>query len=163
MAVAEEQQRRFGNDLQVEEQRPVLDIVEIVAGTLLDRGVAAQAVHLRPAGDTGLLDVATHVSGDALRKLLHEMRPLWPRPNYAHLTEQPIEELGQLTQPVVALEPTDAGDSWVVLRRPDRAALGLGVGHHRAELERIEWQTIQADALLGKKDWTARAELDQHG
>src|SRR5687768_15200469 len=38
-------------NLEVELQGPVLDVVEVVLDPLLDRRVAAPAVHLRPTGD----------------------------------------------------------------------------------------------------------------
>src|SRR6202023_3803110 len=59
-------------DLEVEGQGPVLDVVEVVLDALLDRGVAAPAVHLRPAGDAGLDAVAEHVARDLVLELAHE-------------------------------------------------------------------------------------------
>ena len=64
------------HDLEVEPQRPVLDVVEVVLDALLDRGVAAPAVDLRPAGEAGLHLVAQHVLRDPLLELLDEERPL---------------------------------------------------------------------------------------
>src|SRR5436190_18911901 len=40
-------------DLQVEQERPVLDVVEVVLDADADRSVAAPAVDLGPAGDAG--------------------------------------------------------------------------------------------------------------
>src|SRR5205823_4239023 len=42
------------HDLQVEPEREVLDVVVVPLRAVLDRGLAAQAVHLGPAGDPGL-------------------------------------------------------------------------------------------------------------
>src|ERR1044071_3662750 len=42
------------HDLQIEGDRPVLDVIEIEFNPLLERGVAAPAVDLRPPGDAGL-------------------------------------------------------------------------------------------------------------
>src|SRR4029450_2165111 len=64
MVLAEAVEQREDQDLQVEPQRPVLDVVEIELDALLDRGVAAPAVHLRPARHAALDAVAAHVLGD---------------------------------------------------------------------------------------------------
>src|SRR5690242_15523891 len=66
---------RQPHDLQVERDRPVLDVVEVVLDALLDRGVAAPAVDLRPAGQAGLDLVAQHVLRHPLLELLDEERP----------------------------------------------------------------------------------------
>src|SRR4051812_41269174 len=52
--------QRQPHDLDVERDRPVLDVVEIVLDPLLERRVAAPAVDLGPAGDPGLDLVAQH-------------------------------------------------------------------------------------------------------
>src|SRR5262245_46099639 len=41
------------HDLQIERHRPVLDVVEVVFNTFLQRGIPAPAVDLRPPGDAG--------------------------------------------------------------------------------------------------------------
>src|SRR5688572_21969736 len=70
--LAEAAQQREDQDLDVEQQRPVLDVVEVVLDPLLERGVAAPAVHLCPAGDAALDPVPDHVLRDLLLELLHE-------------------------------------------------------------------------------------------
>src|SRR5436305_13210544 len=60
----EHQPEGLHHDLDVEEGGPVLDVVEVVARALLDRGVAAQPVDLGPAGDARLLVVAVAVARD---------------------------------------------------------------------------------------------------
>src|SRR5258708_3484332 len=67
---------REPHDLQVERDRPVLDVIQVVLDALLERGVAAPAVHLRPARDSGLHLVAQHVLRDAVFELLDEVRAL---------------------------------------------------------------------------------------
>src|SRR5262245_54110741 len=49
------------HDLDVEADRPVLDVIQVVLDPLFERRVAAPPVHLRPAGDAGLHLVAEHV------------------------------------------------------------------------------------------------------
>src|SRR5439155_22153814 len=60
--VAEAQPESLDEDLQVEAERPALDAVEVVLDALLDRGVAAPPVDLRPPGDPGLHLVTQHVA-----------------------------------------------------------------------------------------------------
>src|SRR5689334_6108737 len=44
VAVAEDEDDRLGDDFEVEEEGPVLDVVEVVAGAFLDARIAAQPV-----------------------------------------------------------------------------------------------------------------------
>src|SRR3954463_8602940 len=64
------------DDLEIEPDRPVLDVVEVVLDALVERRVAAPAVHLRPAGHAGLHLVPQHVLRDAVLELLDEVRTL---------------------------------------------------------------------------------------
>src|SRR5919197_6214759 len=50
MFVEEAADEREPHDLEVEPDRPVLDVIQIVLDALFDRGVPAPAVHLRPTG-----------------------------------------------------------------------------------------------------------------
>src|SRR5512139_3031860 len=83
-------------DLEVEGERPVLDVEDVVLDALLDRGVAAPAVDLRPAGEAALDLVAQHVARDALAELVDEDRPLRARPDEAHLPAEDVDQLRQL-------------------------------------------------------------------
>src|SRR4051812_27423862 len=53
----EQRERRAGEDVEIEQQRPVLDVEEVVLHASLDFlggiGLTAPAVNLRPAGDAG--------------------------------------------------------------------------------------------------------------
>src|SRR5512139_4320140 len=89
-------------DLQVEEEGPVLDVVEVMLDALLDRRVAAPAVPLRPAGPAALHAVAPHVLRDALAELLDDGRPLGPRADEAHVADEDVDELGELVEVVLA-------------------------------------------------------------
>ena len=64
----EQRERRLEQDVEVEQHRPVVDVVEVVLDALLDLlggvGLAAPAVDLRPAGDAGLDLVAGEVAVD---------------------------------------------------------------------------------------------------
>jgi hypothetical protein len=60
-------------DLEIEGERPVFEVVEIVLDAVLDGGVAAEAVDLGPAGHAGAGDVAGHVVADVVLELLDEV------------------------------------------------------------------------------------------
>src|SRR4249919_2191251 len=49
-------------DSQVEPGRPMLDVVQVVLYPQRDVGVAAQVVHLRPAGDASLHQMLLHIA-----------------------------------------------------------------------------------------------------
>src|SRR3970282_2268865 len=94
--LVEDRAPRAPQDLDVEAERPVLDVIEVVLDALLDGRVAAPAVHLRPSGHAALHLVAQHVPGDALLELLDEARPLRARPYQGHVALEHVQELRQL-------------------------------------------------------------------
>src|SRR3954470_24469993 len=61
-----ERERRHRQDVEVEQHRPVLDVVKVMLDArlnlLLAVGLAAPAVDLRPAGDAGLDAVAREIA-----------------------------------------------------------------------------------------------------
>src|SRR5688572_33381565 len=74
--VAEHTNEREEQDLQIEAHRPVLDVIEVVLDPALERGVAPEAVHLRPSGDPGLHVMAQHVPRNRGAEAVHEDRLL---------------------------------------------------------------------------------------
>src|SRR5690349_12638593 len=84
------------HDLEVERQRPVLDVVEIELDALFERCVAAPAVDLGPAGDASLHLVAEHVGRNAVLELLDEERSLGARPDDGHVAAEHVPELRHL-------------------------------------------------------------------
>src|SRR5688572_9120614 len=143
---------REPHDLQIESHRPVLDVVQVVLDTLFERGVAAPAVHLRPAGDTRLHLVAQHVLRDAVLELLHEEGAFRPRADDRHLTFEDVPELWQLVEVEAAQPAADRRRARVVFARPHRPAGVFGVVLHRAELVDGEWPAVEAHALLRVED-----------
>ena len=153
---------REPHDLQIEAHRPVLDVVQVVLDALLERRVAAPAVHLRPAGDAGLHLVAQHVLRDLVLELRDEMRPLRARPDDRHVAAQHVPELRQLVDVRAAQELAErrhAADRRSL--RPHRPGLALGVVVHRAELDDRERLAVEAHPLLAVEDGAARRELDE--
>src|SRR5438552_1838896 len=70
--VEEHPEERHADDLEVEPEGPALDVLDVVFDAFLERGIAAQPVDLRPAGDAGLDLVPQHVAGHRLPEPLHE-------------------------------------------------------------------------------------------
>src|SRR3954467_3161494 len=66
-------EKREAHDLDVERDRPVLDVIQIVLDPLFQRRVAAPAVDLCPARDPGFHLVTKHVLRDAMLELLDEV------------------------------------------------------------------------------------------
>jgi len=84
---------RLCQDLEVEGQRPVFEIVQIVLDAFADAGVAAQAVDLAsPSSRLG--HVPPHVAADVLLELLDEMRPLGAGSHEAHLAFSTFQNCG---------------------------------------------------------------------
>jgi hypothetical protein len=67
---ANERKRRLRDDVEVKQNRPVLDVIEVVLDAALNLflavGLAAPAVDLRPAGDARLDTVAREITVDRL-------------------------------------------------------------------------------------------------
>ena len=99
--------RRLGDDLEVEPQRAVGDVLEVVRELLGPRHLARQA-QLGEAGDPGRHDQALPVGGDLRRELLEEQRPDRARADDAHLAAQHVPELRQLVELGGAQDPPDA-------------------------------------------------------
>src|SRR5215472_3930690 len=96
MFVEEAFDDREPDDLQVEADRPVLNVIKVVLDSLVERRVAAPAVYLGPARHAGLHLVAQHVLRNAVLELLDEMRALRPRADNRHVAAQDVPQLRQL-------------------------------------------------------------------
>ncbi len=87
-------------DPHIEPDRPVLDIEQIVFHARVHqvdgRRLAAQPVHLGPAGDPRLDPVAVQVAIDAGRVILDVRDRVWPRPH--GMSPRSIDELRQLVE-----------------------------------------------------------------
>src|SRR5205085_9681679 len=97
---------RVEQDRQVEQERLVLDVEQIVL-QLLQRileGAAVPIIDLRPARQSRLHDVTLLEVRDLLRQVVHEMRPLRPRADQRHVAGQHVEQLRQLVEARLADE-----------------------------------------------------------
>src|SRR5690606_41009748 len=93
---------RLQHDLDVPQQRPVPDVMQVVFDAFLHFlqgiGFTPPAVDLRPAGDTWLDLVAQHVALDLFPVELVVGHRMGSRPHDRHAALQHIEELGQFIQ-----------------------------------------------------------------
>ena len=101
-------------DLQIEPERPMLQIIEVVLNPLANRSVASPAADLSPPSNTRLQRMPRHVAGNISPKNLNEVRPLRARSNQAHVSAQHIDELRQLVQPRRPQNSAQTGDPFVL-------------------------------------------------
>src|SRR3954452_14261849 len=102
----QQRDRRFQQDVDVEQHRPVLDVIQIELDALLDFlfivDLAAPAVDLRPAGDARLDAMAREIAVDrlveqpALQLALYRMRPRTDQRQVAR--EHHVEQLRQFVE-----------------------------------------------------------------
>src|SRR5678815_2844199 len=103
------------------------------------------------------------IVGNRFVQLLDELRALRARPDEAHLSAQHVQDLRQLVDARGTDERADAGDAAVVLLRPLRLPVALGVLAHAAELEQLEWLPVLPDAHLTIQDGRAPAVAQLDG
>src|SRR5690606_5111913 len=151
--------RREEQDLQVEHERPVLDVIEVEFGAHADLFIrihlATPAIDLRPAGDAGLDAVAGEVSVHDLRieKVVRLRRDrMRARSHQRQAAHERVEELRQLIDRRLADEAADAGHARIV---PGHGFLRRRVGLvriHGAELVDLDLLIVEAVALLLEED-----------
>ena len=122
---------RLHHNLEIQLERDILDVVEIVfepfarnADHIL--GVEVELVlGLRPAQQARLDIEAPAVEGDLLLELIDEERPLGAGADQAHIAAQEVDALRDLVQVQSAQNLADAGHPWILALDPNRAGLGL--------------------------------------
>src|SRR5215210_5767815 len=148
-------------DLDVEPERPVLDVVVVPLDPVGEGRLAAEAVDLGPAGDPRLDAVPFRVAVDASLEALDVVHPLGTRADERHLADEDVPELRQLVEREAPEEASDAraalfGDRLleVSARKLLVGPVGVGLaGHvgpaaHGAELDHPEGLPVAADAQL---------------
>src|SRR5262245_3955215 len=157
--IEEDPPHRERDDLEVEPERPVLDVLEVELDALLERGVAPQPVDLRPAGHAGLHLVPQHVAGDGPAELLDEEWALRSGTDDAHLAAQDVHELGQLVEAEPAQDRAERHATRIVRGCPHRPAPRLRIDAHGAQLEHAEPLAVEPHPLLPVEHRPARREL----
>src|SRR3954469_19718702 len=144
-------------DLEVEPQRPVVDVVVVELDAIGDRTLTSQALDLRQARDPGADAVTLGVAGQVRLEHLHVLRALRARADEAHLTTGDVEELWQLVERCSPQPPADAGAAADALAPAGRPTIEGNEGgrrrllDHRAELQDVERPTVATDAALAEK------------
>src|SRR6266850_1170319 len=164
--------RGVDEDPEIEPQRHVLDVVEVVAHLLrlFVEVVGVAVADLRPAGDPRPDCTAERVVGNRVARQLVQVarrqdhhsevrHRVGPRPHEVHVGPKDVDELGQLVEPEPPEPPPEARDPIVVVPFP----LGLRAADrlHRTELDQFEGSTGQPHALLDEEHGAAGVELDQ--
>src|SRR5262249_11508266 len=110
--------QRFGESAShndnIQPDGPVLDVVIVESGPLRYGCIAREAVHLRPAGQSGTNPVPLVVMRDDFREPGSKEWPLGPRADQRHVAPNHIEQLGKL---VKVGEPKPAPQPGAVLNR----------------------------------------------
>src|SRR5580700_11068767 len=155
LVLRHQRERGLEQDEEIEQHRPVLDVIEVELDALLDFlfavDFAAPAVDLSPAGNAGLDAVACEISVHrlikqlALQFALHRVRT---RADQRKITlEYHVEELWQFVKAALADEASDPGDAAVVL--------GHNLGGHwigmmvvqRSKFEDVDALIVKSEAL----------------
>src|SRR5206468_12698475 len=102
-------QRRQEEDLDVERQRPVLDVVSVVKRAITDGRGTAQVIDLRPSCEARPHLLPLQVARHRRAVLLVEMGGLRARADEAHVAFDDVDELRQLVEARAAEEPTQRG------------------------------------------------------
>ncbi len=127
------------------------------------RRLAAQAVHLRPAGDAGLDAVATQIAVDDLGIILVVRDCVRTRADQGHVALEHVYELRQLVEAGLAQEAADARHARVIASRLRHHRVVRRIGRHRAELEHGDRIVVEAEARLAEEHRPLAVELDGEG
>src|SRR5947209_13947444 len=164
-AVCIAREYRQESDAEIEKQRPIVNIEEVVFDPHADLGIVrnatAKAVDLGPAGDARLHIVAPRVKRDRLLEELIVRKRMRTRADQAHLTAEHVQELRQFIDIVPAHPSADAGNPRVILARVRDLAIVVE-RRHRAEFHDPERRLVEARTPLEKQHRTGTAELDQN-
>src|SRR4051794_10811958 len=150
-------EHRAHENLQVEPQRPVVDVVEVelnpVAHLVVAVGLAAKTVNLRPAGHTRLDVVTTRIERDPLFIVAVVRKRVGPRPDQRHVAHQNVEELRDLVDVGTTQELPDFRHPRIVARRL-RDNFAVVKCAHGAKFDDAERLLVEAVAILQEKHRT---------
>src|SRR6266852_3493024 len=162
VALEEYPNAREQQDLEVQRQRPVLDVVDVIEGAVADRCRATQIVDLGPASEARADPLPFQVTGDVEAVLLVEEGRLRARAHTAHVAFHDVDQLRQLVKARSAQEAAESRGARVAGLRDHGAGLPLGIRDHRPEFVDDERSAIKSGAFLPEKHGTLRRrELDE--
>src|SRR5712692_8736110 len=146
--IAEPFPKRQPEDLEVHGKRPVLQVIEVVFDAFRNRGIAAQAIHLCPAGNPRLQEMSHIITFDFLAKPVHEKRTFGSRPDQAHIPAKDIPELGELVQVGFAEKLSQRTAAVILGSRPKLVRAFLTLQPHGPKLVDGEWSPVESDPFL---------------
>src|SRR6201998_2686415 len=169
LVLRHQRQRRLEENEEIEQHRPVLDVIEVEFDALLDLlfavDFAAPAVDLRPAGNPGLdaaarqMTVHGFVEQPALQFALHRVRARADQRKIA--LEHHVEELRQFVEAALADEAPDPGDAAVVLGH-DLGGERIGVMVvQRSKFEDVDALIVEPEPLLAEQHRSRAVEFDR--
>src|SRR5205823_2358689 len=139
--------QRLHDDDEIERNRKILDVVEIVL-ELFNRVFDAcpiRVADLRPAGHARLDYVTLAVERDALRQLAHELGAFRSRSDETHFPDEHIPQLRHFVEARPPEKSTNRGHARVVRGTPYGTGRRFRVDAHRAELVHHELAPLPAD------------------
>ena len=153
---------RQENDLNILKDGIILDVKQVITQLVLSGGVVV-ACNLRKARNTGLNRKPLGVARDLLFEGGDELGALGSRADYAHLAHENVHELRQLVDLGAAQEPSDLGDTGVVLAGDDGACDALGVYSHGAQLVDLIRLVVDGKSRLLEEYGASVLGLDEDG
>ena len=151
------------DDSDVEPERPVLDIPDVLLYALLHFPqlfrLAAAAAHLSPSGDAGEAEMSYHVFVDDFSILLGVCQHVRSGSYDAHVAFEDIEELRELIDVGMPDEVAEREFSWVVLG--GLHLVGVAVDVHGPELVTCECFPVESRSLLLEEDGSRALPFDE--
>ena len=148
----------FKQNLQVERQRPLIDVLHVQLHPALEWNAAA-AHHLPQAGDPRL-DAEAPAMPRSIEGFVVTYRQR-PWTDQAHIAHKNVDELRQLVDAGFAQEAADRRDARIIANLEYRAAdlvqvfqtgeLPFRIGNHGAKFVEPEATLVDTHALLGEK------------
>src|SRR5262249_36515099 len=134
--------------LEIEEQIPVLDIIQIITDSLGQIGVATKAVYLRPAGNARLNRMTSVVMWDLVFKVPDQLRTFRARSHQTHFAFEHIPELRDLVDVPLPHKCANSKPARVVFLGPSDFPVFFRVEPHTANLQHVESLAIPAEPPL---------------
>src|SRR5215475_124377 len=147
----------------VQEERPVLDIIQVMLKAWLQRCITAPPVHLGPTSHAGFDTMPQHVARNALTKFLNEYGSFRTWAHQAHVALAHVPKLWQLIQAYTPEEGPYERTAWIVFLSPHGASLTLSTIAHSAKFHHAKDRAIKAHTLLYVEHRTTRGEFHKAG
>lgn len=150
----QDQESRFGHDLNVQPQADIAYIIRIplvpAENTGESRSLSPAASDLGHSGDPGACEVAEFVISYNTGEFTGIFQHMGPGADDAHMSQENIDELGQFIEACMPQETADAGDPRIV--PAGHAGIGSIVHIHGTELITPKSLSQEAHPFLPEED-----------